>query len=385
MITTNVRLHFMIYSLMWLFSLQTIVAPSVTGLLDVVHNSFSGTSGTHDTGAVKSTIEASGEKLSHPQPCHRSMESCILGPAHHVSSTRTTTRSNASKNAKKSGVTQTLAPPKSLKTSVILTLHRLERINLGKLSFSNPSGKLYNGALASTLADISTARQRSTTILELNPEVRRYISQTRLLELYQKLGNTLRKELEHLTEKGKLIRDGESKTAMLHKLFKPPEVPNPEKTWARINWEDFVDFPLVSYFMACVDKLQRTEPDLFFGQLYSPDQFEEEEDHLNYVRGINKPVLEGWTSNIEQLTKDLKESTVQSAWIGPKVNPEKFRVSDYRILEKINPHRQSLIEKATQVAARSLDSSELEHQEMNTLPTLALKTLMLEGRAETFR
>lgn len=425
MITTHVPLHFMIYSLMWLFSSHKIIAPSSIVLLDAVHDSSSRLSGIHDAGAVKSTIEASGEKSSYSQPCRQDIEGCDLDARSGVLSTEMSTASDASQTAKEFQVAQILAPSKSWKMSAALALRRLEgKALIGlfpklrddwNLAYAGYEEVLAGAirskadwadteALAATLADMSTARQRSTAILGLSPEVKKYILQTRLPELYHKLASSLREELDHLLGNGGLQRATESKIAILNQLFRvelqdpelephlkplesklyslneqhvptpetevpeklsaaeipprpsfwafnrlreqPPQSPNPEKVWARINY-----------------------------------QFEAEKSHLEYLRGINKPILSEW-SLIEHLTTEFTASARQSAWLETKFQPEKLKVSEYKTLEHINLQRRALIEHATQVAARPLASPALSLGEMKLLRQIELETLMIEGGAE---
>ncbi|EGG01271.1 uncharacterized protein MELLADRAFT_111072 [Melampsora larici-populina 98AG31] len=423
--STNVLLRSMIYSSMWLFSLHTTIAPSPGAVFDSAYDSSSGIAGTRDVSAVTSTIETSGARFSHPQPCRRSMDGCLLATGHHMPSTGTSPASDASRTSEESRITQTLAPPKSWKTSAALNLRRLEgKALMGFFPKIRDDWNLAYAAyeevlagavrwkadwvdtegLAATLADMSTTRQRSTNILGLSPEVKNYISQERLPQLYQKLQSTLQEELDHLSENGGLKRDIDSKIAILNHLFKlelgDPELgpyldplerklsslneqhaPTPEteipETLSTAKIPPRLSFSAFTRLREQAPKAPNSER--IWAKINY--QFEAEKNHLEYLRGLNRPILGEWTS-IKQLTTDFIAKAGGSAWIGPKFYPQKLKVSEYKTLQEINLQRRALIEHATRVAARPLHDTRLSSEEMKLLRQIELETLMIEGGSE---
>ncbi|EGG01274.1 uncharacterized protein MELLADRAFT_79041 [Melampsora larici-populina 98AG31] len=447
MTTTNVLLHFMMYSLMWLLSSRTIIAPSPAGILDLVHDSSSGIAETHDAGAVKSTIEISGERLPHSQPCRRNLEGCGSFLDRKSPIARTSASSGAGQSLKPNeySVLRTLEPSKSWKVSIVLKMRRIE----GKLLFGffpklrdnwNIAHANYEevlaevmrsqnwgdgGVVATTLADMKTARQRSTSIIGLSPEVRRHISKTALPKLYQNLGSALDQILDHLIASNRGGVDVEAKIFILDKLFKAelqdpellpylklskekldslykkyPPKPSTEKPQSLIN----TNIPPRPSF-SDLNKLRQLTPKLesghiwgwmnckidflmiknnkelkhfFGGEIQLPDQFLAEQKILEHMRNLKTPVIDEW-SPIEKLTREFKESTQQSAWFDQEFHPEKFKVSDYKTLEEIDLQRRALIKAAYRRTKAGFYPPGTDKGEVDFLRNIQFETLTIEG------
>lgn len=420
---TNVRLHFLIYSFIWLLSLHTIIAPSLAGILDVAHDSSSGISEIRDTGAVKSTMELSHERLPHSQPCRRNLFGCVspLGRGSPIAGTSATARVGESADGLKG--TRIFAQPKSWTTSIVLKMRRLEgKILFGffpklrdnwSLAHANYEEVLAevmrsekwgeDGAVARTLADMRTARQRSTTILGLNLEVRQHISKTRLPKLYQDLGAALDQALVDITEKNRGGLDIDSKLFILNKLFKAelqdpellPYLKVPKQKLDALN-KKYPPKPLTAKPQSLIDtklpprpsfsdanKLRQSPPKLDSGTIWGwmDYQFAAEKTHLDFMRSLGTTVLDEWKP-IEQLTRELKANTQDSAWFRSEFHPEKFTVSDYDKLEEINLKRRALIKAAYPATKFRYYPAGSNRQEVTILRTIQLQTLAIEGTGE---
>ncbi|KAH9818752.1 hypothetical protein DFH28DRAFT_959088 [Melampsora americana] len=436
MIKTEGLKLFSIYYLLLLSQFHTSISPPPIGFIDAAHESATGITDAHDAGAIKSTIELTGERLPHSQPqaqpCRRDLGGCLAGLFRGSGTTERTSQAGirAGESAEGTRATETFRRPSSWTFSIVSKFRQLqskvlfgfypktrETWNLVHASYEeilasalrSKSGWGDDGTLAANLADLRTARRQSTGRLGLNPVVRQYILKTEIPKLHQDLVNSLDKVFKSLLQdtgvRPEAAYNLPSKIAIINKFFKA-ELQDPELAPLLEPFKTKLDhlnalhptsesaviprtlssaeLPLKPSF-SNLEKL-KVEPALdqatrqFWERMNF--QFTAEANHLGYLSRIERPVLRGW-GTVQRLTNEFSATTRDAAWLRGSFRPERFSIADYRKLKAIGAARRAVIRRATPATKASFyDAVGLDRAEIKVRRRIALEALLIESIGE---